>query len=174
MFEPINRITYLSLGRVDDGVGETFERFVLKDWDLAVALCGRNSEFLVLESHLEEEKVFEDKLFEEVIDDFFWEHPYGEASTSKIKSLLISTYKNLSHKEFCSGNTNNFCTDYDANISEFRPSLFVTCKSVDTFEGAFFSTEYGEIKYDAEKFFSLFSLRDRFNFIRSPMYGTLG
>ncbi|QWE13967.1 hypothetical protein [Polynucleobacter sp. AP-Sving-400A-A2] len=173
MFEPINRIAYLSLGRVDDGVGETFERSLLKDWSLAVAVFGRNSEFLVLESHLDEEKIFEKKFFEEVIDDFFWEHPYGEVNTLKIRSLLIGAYKNLSDSEFCSGNTNYFCTDYDASISEFYPSLFVTCKSIDTFEGAFFSSDYGEIKYDAEKFFSLFSLRDRLSLGTNHVYGVM-
>lgn len=173
MFEPINRIAYLSLGRVDDGVGETFEKYLLKDWGLAVAVCGRNGEFLVLESHLEEEKIFEEKLFEDVMDDFVWEHPYGEVNTSKIKSLLIGAYKNISDSEFCSSSTNYFCTDYDTSASEFHPSLFVTCKTIDTFEGAFFSTDYGEIKYDAEKFFSLFSIRDRLILGANHVYGVM-
>lgn len=171
MSKPINKIFYLSLGEVISSSTGTFEDCLKNDWGLAIAVCGLSSEYLVLEDNQNNEKIFHNKSFENSLDEFILSRPYSDSITPEIKNLLISAYINLSDVDFCSQSKKHFCTDYEDNIAEFSPSIFASCEVSDEFVGAFYSTEYNEIKYDFEKFFSLFSLRGRLSKSMHHIYG---
>lgn len=161
MSKPINKIFYLSLGEVISSSTGSFEDCLKNDWGLAIAVCGVNNEYLVLENSQNVEKVFYNKSFEDSVDEFILCHPFRELGTPQIKDLLVSAYKNLNDVEFRGQNKKYFCTDYQDDIAGFSPSIFASCEVFDEYVDAFYSTEYNEINCDLEKYFSFFSLRGR-------------
>ena len=171
MSKPINKISYLSLGEVISSRAGTFDTCLKSDWGLAIAVCGVDSEYLVLENTQNIEKVFRNQSFEDCVDEFISCHPFGESDTPQIKNLLISAYKNLNDVDFCSQNKKYFCTDYQDDVAEFYPSIFASCEVFDESVDAFYSTEYNEIKFDFEKYFSFFSLRRRLTKTICNIYG---
>jgi hypothetical protein len=171
MSKPINKIFYLSLGEVISSSTGTFDNCLKNDWGLAIAVCGVDSEYLVLENSQNIEKVFHNQSFEDSVDEFILCHPFGESDTPQIKNLLISAFKNLHDVDFCSQNKKYFCTDYQDDVAEFYPSIFASCEVFDESVDAFYSTEYNEINYDLEKYFSLFSLRRKLTHAIHNIYG---
>ncbi len=171
MSRPINKIFYFSLGRVTPNSKGSFLNSLDQKSSLAAAMCGIDNDYLVLESSQNIEKVFHNEPFENALEEFFLSTPWEGMDEHKVKKLLISAYKDMSDEAFCEKDINYFCADCDDDVINYSPAMFVFCKVVEEFDGAFYNSEYCEVIYELEKHFSLFSLRGRLDESIRQVYG---
>jgi len=172
MSSPINKLFYINLIKIKNKSEESFESLCNTQIRIAIAICGLNEEFIVIETLTENPKVFKKKKIGFVIEYLSKSVPEDFYEITVVSELILSSYLQIDSKEFCASLGHNyFCVDSDESTQNFTPCIFSICDYVEEIEGAFYNTDFFEISYDADKLFSLFDLYGSLDQYRSNVYG---
>ncbi len=173
MSELVNNIQFFSFGTVSKKTEKTFENLLNENIWLAIAQCGKNNEYTIIENSKNKIEIFHTEKFNELLDSFIINLLPPIFNVEDTNKLIINSFNNLDEIDFRKNKFSNFIADYDELVGNRIPCIFLISEHIGKLQGVFCNTEYIEISFEVEKFLSLYDLYKAMIPGSKKVYGTL-
>lgn len=173
MSEQVNNIQLFSFGSVNNETNKTFEKLLYNNIWLAIAQCGKNNKYTIIENSENKIEIFHTEKLNELIVSFIVNLLPSIFNIEDTKNLIINSFNNVDEIDFRKNNFSNFIADYDELVENHVPCIFLVSDHMDKLQGVFCNTEYLEISFEVEKFLSLYDLYKAMIPGSKKVYGTL-